>query len=248
LLQNPRIHAGISTPVAQLVEALRRGLSETELAITVDDTKRDVMLRGLVHLFYSDCPKDIIFDTGRRWTGKWPLLLKIFPMSKIICCVREVGWIINSIERLNNEYPLSISKIIKSNSNNSVYSRAEELMNADSGVIGLPWFNLREAWFGAPKGQMLLVRYNSLTQHPEKTINAIYEFINEEHFHHVFDNLAYQNSELDTILNTPTLHTIRRRVEYIEPKLHIPPDLFSKHSASSFWERNKHLGMRHPVI
>ena len=66
LRQNPRFHAGMSSPVAALFEGLIAQVSAgTELSTMVDDEQRARLLRGLFDGYYADRPEPVIFDTNR---------------------------------------------------------------------------------------------------------------------------------------------------------------------------------------
>lgn len=70
LRQNPRFHAGMSSPVASLFESLIGQVSAgTELSTMVDADQRARLLRGLFDSYYADRPEPVIFDTNRAWTA-----------------------------------------------------------------------------------------------------------------------------------------------------------------------------------
>jgi sulfotransferase len=50
-----------------------------------------------------------IFDTNRVWSAKLPALSELFPKTRVVCCVRDAPWIIDSIERVvrGNVFELS---------------------------------------------------------------------------------------------------------------------------------------------
>ena len=59
------------------------------------------VLKGLFAAYYHAIhPHKLVFDTNRAWCSKLPTLAKLYPQAKVICCVRHVPWIMDSIERL----------------------------------------------------------------------------------------------------------------------------------------------------
>ena len=46
--------------------------------------------------------------------------------------------------------------------------------------------------------RLLLVDYDILTQHPEKTMDLLYGFIGESYFEHDFESVDYEENEFDT--------------------------------------------------
>jgi sulfotransferase len=100
LLQNPRFHAGISSPLASLFESLIAQVSAgSELSSMVDQGQRARLLKGLFDSYYADRPEPVVFDTNRAWTAQLPALMRLFPEAKLVCLVREVAWIMDSLER-----------------------------------------------------------------------------------------------------------------------------------------------------
>ena len=100
LRQNPRFHAGMSSPVAVLFDHLIAQVSAgTELSTMVSAEQRERLLRGLFDSYYADHHQPVIFDTNRAWTAQLPALMRLFPDAKLICCVRDVAWVLDSLER-----------------------------------------------------------------------------------------------------------------------------------------------------
>lgn len=102
LRQNPRFHAGMSSPVAAMYMALEKSMSRrNESAVFIDPVQRRDVLTGLFSNYYRELQTTkVVFDTNRMWTAKLPALTQLFPDARVICCVRDVNWIMDSIERL----------------------------------------------------------------------------------------------------------------------------------------------------
>lgn len=130
MLQNPALQAGISSPVGSLLGAVLRGVSQdNESAVMIDDTQREILLRGVFEGYYHVVQKiRAVFDTNRGWTTRLALLATLFPDAKLIRCVRHIPWIIDSVERLLRENRFELSKIFAFDPSGNVYARAESLM------------------------------------------------------------------------------------------------------------------------
>jgi len=189
----------------------------------------------------------LIFDTNRTWTAKLSLLSSLFPRSRVICCVREVPWVIDSVEKLVHRNPTHVSGIFQGKSSINVYTRVKELMDSEHGLVGLAWVSLREAWFGEHADKLVVIRYESLVRDPSSVLRRLYERLGEEPFDHDFENVQHQEEEFDLRLGMPDLHTVRRRVEKEERTTILPPDLFMKHVDMNFWENEK-LNTRKVVV
>ena len=209
---------------------------KNEFRSQFDDLRREALLNGLFASYYHNLPpQKLIMDTNRAWTGKMALLAKLFPASRIICCVREVAWIIDSIERMLNKNPAQLSGMFGFKVTQSVYSRADTLMNSNTGLIGTAWSTLREAWFGEHAANLIVMRYETLVRDPKNTIRRLYVELKEEPFDHDYSNLDYEEPEYDAHLGMPGLHTVRQKVEYVPRQACIPPDLFAKYADTGFW-------------
>jgi sulfotransferase len=237
LRQNPRIQAGMTSPVGSLFTAMLRELSQNnETAVFIDDAARAAVLRGLFDNYYFRVhPERTVFDTNRLWTSKLPALTALFPEAKVICCVRHVPWILDSLERLIRNNRFELSKIFNFEPGGTVYSRVEGL-GSGTGMVGFAWNALREAWFGEQADRLLLVTYETLTQTPQRALDAIYEFTGLPGFTHDPDNIVYDEAtEFDARLGTPGLHAVGRQVRPLVRRTLLPPDLFRRFEPDSFW-------------
>jgi sulfotransferase len=225
--------------MASLVSALLPKMSGgSEFAVFFDDERRRAVLRGLFDAYYgASAASQVVFDTNRTWTGRAALLHELFPEARIICCVREVSWIIDSIERLLRQNPLQLSRIFNFQAGSSIYARCEMLMNSESGVIGLAWSNLREAWFGENAKNLILVNYDKLVREPQTVVARLYQELHENPFHHDFDNVSYDAPDFDDGIGMPGLHKVRPKIEFRTREACIPPDLFAKYADANFWSR-----------
>jgi sulfotransferase len=239
LRQNPRFSAAMTSPVASLIGALMPKMSgANEFAVFFNDERRRTVLRGVFESYYADVPAGhVVFDTNRSWTGRSALMAELYPESRIICCVRDVGWIIDSIERMLRKNPLQLSRIFNFQPGGSIYSRVETLMNSDNGLIGLAWASLREAWFSEYAKRLIVISYESLARQPELTMRKLYEELRELPFEHDFNHVTYDEPDYDALLGMPGMHKVQEKVQYKKRESCIPPDIFSKYADANFWNR-----------
>lgn len=237
LKQNPRFTAAMTSPVASLFAALLPKMSgASEFSVFFNDQNRAAILKGVFEAYYADrAPGALVFDTNRIWTARAALLGRLYPGSRIICCVRDIAWIIDSLERMLRKNPLQMSRIFNFQPGASIYSRVETLMNSENGLIGLPWSSLREAWFSDDANRLIVVDYDRFTKAPEATLHRLYRELGQEWFDHDFDRVQYDEPDFDAHLGMPGLHTVRQKVEPAAREVSIPPDLVKKYSGSSFW-------------
>lgn len=238
LRQNPKFHADMTSPVAQMCGTIHQTIAgSSEFSVLFDEPRRAQMLRGVFDTYYQPVPADnVVFDTNRTWTAKAALLGTLYPRAKIICCVREIGWVLDSLERIRLKHPLNLSRLYPPGTTESIYARVDALMNGEKGLVGLAWSTLREAWFSEAAHRLIVIPYEALVQRPDRTLRRLYAELDEPQFQHDFKNVVYEAPDYDSHLGTPGLHTVRRQVEYQDRQPVIPPDLFSKYANSHFWE------------
>lgn len=247
LRQNPAFHAAMSSPLAAMLVAMQNKMSGGEFSTFYDDETRLAMLRGAFSSYYSvKAPLlgegAVIFDSNRSWTARPAILAKLFPESRIICCVRHVGWIADSIETMLNKNPLQFSRIFNYQPGNSINARVDQMMNSETGLIGLPWNHLRDAWFSPFANRLILVHYDRLVSQPQLTLQALYRALGVTYFPHDFNNVSYAADDYDESIGMPGLHTIDRVVAKRERKPILPPDIFMKAASTHFWENRELLG------
>jgi sulfotransferase len=236
LRQNPRFHAGMTSPVGSMYMALETAMSRrNETAVFVDDAQRRAVLRGLFSNYYEGVHTGkVVFDTNRAWCTKLPALVQLFPAARFICCVRHLGWIMDSIERLVRRNAFELSGMFGFEPGGTVYSRVNRLASSD-GLVGYALDALREAYFGEQGAKLILVEYQALTRAPRDTLRHLYAMLGEPPFEHDFENVEYQAEEFDLALGARGLHTVRRRVEWVERQSVLPPELFARFSGDMFW-------------
>jgi sulfotransferase len=206
-----------------------------ESALFFTPAQREAVLKGLFANYYGlIAPARIVFDTNRGWTARIDLLATLFPQAKIICCVRHIPWIIDSVERLIRKNKFELSKIFSFEVGGTVYSRAEGLMSA-SGLIGYPLNAMKQAMHSAEAGRILLLPYDTLVNEPAAAMAAVYAFTGLAPFKHDFENARFDVREFDARLGTPGLHDVRPKVAAVERKTILPPDLWERYERASIW-------------
>src|ERR1700756_4041713 len=235
LRQNPRFEAGMSGPLAGLFGALLGQMrARNEYSGFLDAAKPQRILRGLFDNYYAKCPAEVIFDTNRAWCGWMPAIARLFPDAKVIACVRELPWVVDSIERLIQHNVFSPSSIFNYSAGGTVYTRAKQVVGPD-GMVGAPYDALKQACYGAQRDRLLLVQYETLTTDPAKRMPAIYPFLGEPVFSHDFSHVDYDVTEFDERAGTPGLHTVRGTVKAEPRETLLPPDLFNRFIRDAFW-------------
>jgi sulfotransferase len=159
----------------------------------------------------------------------------LFPDAKVIACVRNVAWVMDSMERQYRSNPHENTQLFGANgARSTVYQRLEGLAQHDQ-MVGFAWAALREAFHGAQAKSLLIVDYELLTRSPGQVMDLLYRFIGEPSFEHDFDALDYDAPAFDQRLGAPGLHKVKPRIEHTERRTILPPDLFEKYAKLTFW-------------
>jgi sulfotransferase len=238
LRQNPRFHAGMSSPVGAFFTGLLDQVSAgSEFGPVVTQEQRRRLLRGLFDSYYADqADKATVFDTNRLWSAKLPAILDLFPQAKVIACVRNVAWVMDSIERLYRANPYENTRLFNDGvERNTVYSRVDTLAQRNR-LVGFPWTAIKEAFYSEQAKSLLLVDYDLLANAPAQVLPLIYQFIGEPWFEgHDFSQLEFDAPEFDTALGVAGLHKVRPQVSFEPRRTVLPPDLFEQYQNMSFW-------------
>lgn len=239
LCQNPRFHADISSPVAGLCRNVISYLSAgSEMGALVPRDRRRSVIKSIFHGYYADLPnnREVCFDTNRSWTSSLELVSDIFPDAKILCCVRNIAWIVDSIERQFRANPYENTGLFQNAvERSSLLTRSETLLKP-SRMLGHALAGLQEALFSEHADRLLIIDYDKLVAAPKQVMAQVYRFLDEPEFAHDFENLAFSAEGFDTHLGLEGLHRVHQKVCPRPRPTLLPTDMFSRFSRMSFWE------------
>lgn len=233
LKQNPKFHASITDPLATMT----KGVIETSqdgpgMKFEVPIERRKNCVKGLFDGFYKHIDNEVIFNTNRAWTLSTPQIQDLFPESKLLVCVRDVNWILDSFEVAHRKNPMN-TNTIGGGLSGTVYSRTESLMT-ETGIVGFPYIGIKQAIMSNEKHKLMLIEYDDLCKTPQNIMKAVYAFIDEPYFEHDFNDVENSWDEYDSEIGMD-LHKIRKKVEFIQRKTILPPDITQKYSNMEVW-------------
>lgn len=236
LKQNPKFEASVSGPLARFVRAvIQESSSQGGYRFECPPEMRKKIISGLFDNYYSDPTKEVAFNTNRGWGLLLPTIKDLYPQSKIILCVRDIGWILDSFERLQRNNPYTFTTMFSPEERTNVYTRCEALLHPGR-TLGFAYNAVKEAMTSEYKNSVMLVEYDKFVQDPEKYMKLIYTFIDQPYFQHDFNNVEASYDEFDEDIQLPGLHTTRKVVEFQPRETVIPPDIWSRVKGMEVWK------------
>ena len=236
LKQNPNFYADISSPVQNLAKSVINSLTSSENNLLIHEDRRKNVIKHVFQGYYDCIEKPVIFDSNRGWSANTFLLKELFPYTKILCCVREISWILDSFERISAKNCFYTNTFADDESIQSVDTRCADMMDVKkSGMVIKPWYWLQEGLAINPD-MILLIEYKKLCEKPKETMKQVYKFINKEYYEHDFNNVEYENETFDRAVNKKDLHTVRKKVEWIDRKSILPEYVRERYSKMDFWK------------
>ncbi|WP_242621980.1 sulfotransferase [Komagataeibacter xylinus] len=240
LRQNPNVqHAGITSPVLPMIVKISSIMVEGELVTEFNESQRKNLIYGIIKNYYlnktSTHNKNIIFDNHRMWCTRLNLLDYIDPNSKVICCVRDPVWIINSFERIIQSDPLLGSHLIPIEYRGTLHERVEALLS-NGGAFGYCWKAIREAFYSKFSRKLIIVDYDTLTKRPKETLIRLESILGIKHHVYDFNNIKFNSANrFDENLNTVGLHSVGKHIHPPSRHLTLPPDIVSRLAGCMFW-------------
>lgn len=237
LKQNPRFEASISGPLARFVRAIiQESSSQGGYRFECPPEKRKLLLQGLFNNYHDDPTTEVAFNTNRGWGLLLPAVKKVYPDAKVLMCVRDIGWVLDSFEQLQRKNPLSLTSMFSPEENANVYTRCEALLHP-SRTLGFAYQTVQQTLVSEHKKSVMVIEYEVLARKPEAIMQAIYNFIGEPFFQHDFANVAASYDEFDEDVQLPGLHTTRKEVSFQERESILPPDIWQRVRGMEVWKK-----------
>lgn len=235
LNQNPRFEACISSPLARFVRAVvDQSSAQGGYRHMCPEDKRKAIIHGIFKNYYNNPDKEVFFNTNRGWPLLLPMVKDLYPASKVILCVRDIPSILNSFEKLVRKNPYTKNNIFPDEYNINVYTRCSYLMDQSS-TLGFAYMAIKHCLTSDERNMLFILEYENLCKQPEQMIKALYNFIGEEPFEHDFNNVEASYSEFDNDVQIAGMHTTRKKVEWVDQQLIIPPDIIAQYSNLEVW-------------
>jgi sulfotransferase len=238
LKQNTRFEASISGPLARFTRAIiTESSTQGGYRFECPPEKRKKLINGLFANYYGDDTKEVAFNTNRGWPLLLPTIKDLYPDSKMIICVRDVEWVLDSFETLYRKNPYSFTTMFSPDENTNVYTRCESLLNPGR-TLGFAYNSIKQGITSEHKSSIMIVEYENLAKNPEFIMKAVYNFIDEPYYQHDYNDVEASYDEFDEDVQLPGLHKTRKKVEFISRESIIPPDIIGmvRQNFPSVWK------------
>lgn len=247
LNQNPRFYSGPSSPVTGLMVQTENILMNDELFFAVQKPEKGKqIISNIIHNFYFDVEKPVIFDKNRSWTDRPEYIQGYFNIEpKILCPVRNIDEILTSFISMHKRNPYETNgkinfideMLVKLSIPLNDENRCKFLSSSD-GVLGQSYNSIKKCLMEGKEKYLHFIEYDDLISSPEKTMEGIYEFLEEEFYNHSFNDIVSTNEEKDTITyGFADMHQVREKLEKTSPspKDVLPEDILSGCKDLEFW-------------
>jgi sulfotransferase len=264
LNQNPRFYSGPSSPVLGAMFTIEQHFLSNELytGYPKENQVREI-IGSLIHHFYSDVQKPVVFDKNRAWTARVPYIEGyIQQQAKIIVPVRRVDEILASILTMIHRNPFQEGQprinfvdeqLVKTNTPINDYNRCMYLLG-DGGIVYESLNAIMEGFVQDVRDRMHFVDYNDLISNPEETLNKIYKFLNEDSYNHEFDSIYNVNRENDIMTyGLSDMHEVRSELKKtsLAPSSVLPEEILDLYEENKgkleFWGTPDIISIRSPT-
>lgn len=236
LAQNPRFHVTATSGILNVFIAVRDQWENTVefKAAPPPPRSRFDALKGVLGGFFEHADKPVVFDKSRGWLNYIEAAEKALGVKvKVLVPVRDMRDVLASFEKLyranKGERPVPGER--ENYFKFQTVSGRCEVWTAANQIIGTSYNRIKDAIARGLKDRMHYVEFEKLTVAPKTTLKNVYAFLDEEPFDHDFDNVKQVTQEDDVWHGYRDLHTIRPKVEALEPQW---PHVLGKEVADRF--------------
>ena len=235
LRQNPDFYADIASPVSGIMTDSINSMTGCEQSTNIDAMQRKQVLHGIMNGYYHHVDKPVIFDSSRTWTAKTALLRQMWPYTKLLCCVRDVRWILDSFERIAAQNPFYTNNLVEQETHHSVETRCRGYMDPTKHgqvIKPLKWL---EQGLALNPDMIHVVEYDQLCKNPLRIMQGIYRALDMPYWPHDFESVEYDNEPFDRSCNMPGLHRVKTKVAWTPRRTILPKEVWDAWSTKPSW-------------
>lgn len=220
--QNPDIYGSTTSPLLEYQFAARNNYNLPEVKSQDPKLMKKAfisMCRGMAEAYYSEITdRQTIIDKNRGWANYFEWVEQWNPNPKMICMIRDLRSVFASMERIyraNRHTPEGPDN--PSQMQNMTFDQRISHWSSTQ-PIGLALQRVIDCIQRKIDSKILFVKYENLCNHPQSTMNAIYEYLELPTFNHDFVGIkksVYENSGYFGVFGQ---HDVKSRIQPIENK------------------------------
>jgi sulfotransferase len=226
--QNPGVHV---TPTSGILDILvntrnRWNKNVAFKAIPWEESERTLcqVQRHIMQGYFEHIEKPVCIDKNRGWLEFLEMASVVVGGQenvKVIVTVRDLRDVCASFEKLYRK-TAATGQIPQEQADTRLKMKTAvgrlQIFISDGQPVGRAFNAVRDAVTRGWRKQMMFVEFGALTRQPKKTLDAVYSFLDLPAHEHDFDNVEQITHEDDSAHGFKDLHTIRRKVEPMEPQ------------------------------
>lgn len=221
--QNPRFHVTSTSGVLDMLFLVRNQFSNLIefKASPLPDEVRLNALRGLLDGFYAHVERPVILDKSRGWLAYLEMAEAVLERNaKVLVPVRDLRGVLASFEKLWRRQAAT-GQIGQEPQNYFEWQTVEgrcQVWSRNDQPVGLAYNRIKDSLQRGYGDRLHFVEFEKLTKNPKRALLDIYTFLEEAPFEHDFEHVEQLTHEDDALFGFPDLHSIRQKVEPMEPQ------------------------------
>ncbi len=218
--QNPKFYVTPTSGVLELLYAARNHYTACD-EFKAQDSKlmrkgfQNFCAQGLNGFFEGITNKPYILDKSRGWSYYYNFADFVYPNPKMICMVRDLRDIFASMEKIFRKNPDRASEMEKNQELKGLTTESRIDIWSSNPPVGLSIERLYQIIREGNDKHIHFLKYEDFTQHPQKELEKIYDYLELPYFEHNFNNVKQITQENDRIHGIYGDHTIKSKVKYI---------------------------------
>jgi sulfotransferase len=215
---NPDIYATPTSGLLEMLNASKRVYTSSLNFRAQDENEMKKAFLMYSHYaingyFNGITDRPYAIDKSRGWSVNIPFLESFYKNPKIICMVRDLRDIVASMEKNYRKYPDKLD--LTEDDGASIGHRVSTWMKPESKPVGQTLTNLKEVFHRGNDKKMLFVKFEELTQNPEKEMRRVYEYFELPYYHIDYQNVKQVTIEDDKFHGRYGQHKIQPHIRPI---------------------------------
>ena len=213
---NPDIYATPTSGILEILQQSKRVYTQSAVFKAQDSLQmKQAFLSSCYYalhgFFEALTDRNIVIDKSRGWAVNRPFLDAFYPDPKIICMVRDLRDIVASMEKNFRKYPEKWD-MSYNNEHFNLHQRVFSYLQPDSKPVGFTLNNLQEVFNRGYQDKILFVRFEDLTENPQKELDRIHDYTDIPRYKYDFNNIKQVTFEDDKFHGKYGDHKIQSKV------------------------------------